>query len=465
MKMLRVLAALSLLACSPALAQWQVPNHSVPLGRGGGTTGFGNAAAGTATQPFTSNGASVDPSFQPLANAGMAQMPPNTVKCNPTGGLAAVQDCTSLQLTTSLGIWTNVRSPYTGTTALATTDCKKTVALGGSAFYTLTVNAASGYDASCMAVITNEDSVCPNGGAATCRGKRVAIDGYSSFILWPGQTFLLVKQNNAWQFVQPGRWVLQALMVWNVNHATGSDTSDGLGTGTGAFATMQQCVLAMEGQMDFNGFGPTCKNTAETFTEFNVVHTHTLMGYHVISITGDTANPDNQVWQVSGTGNTGIQCRDGGYAIVTGFKFVSTGTGNTFINGGQLGVCDWGSIDFGANSGGFGLSQSPGGSVNFFGGSVAITGNMSGWILSTGEGHVLTDGATVSIPSPLTFTNFVQQQAPSVVSMTSMVFTGSGAGTGSTGAKYACSLNATLGISGTTLPGTATSASTGCQVH
>lgn len=361
-----------------------------------------------------------------------------------------------------------VTSNYTGVNSLATTDCNKTVVLAGSAFYTFTVGAASGFATSCAVIITNGDNVCPLNGASTCRGKILAINGYASFILWPGQTFVLTNQNSVWTYQQPGRWEPLVGMIWNVNHTAGSDSSDGLGTSAGAFATMQRCVIVVESLIDFglSNVGPTCKNVAETFTEPNVVHTHTLMGYHVISITGDTSTPDNVVWQVSGSGNTGFQCRDGGYAIVTGFKFVSTGTANTFINGGQLGVCDFGSIDFGVNSGGFDLSQSPGGAVNFFGGTISITGNMMGWILSTGEGHVLVDGATVSVPSALTFTNFIQQSAPSVVSATSMTFTGTGAGAGSTGSKYACQFNGTLGITGTTLPGaTGGSATTGCQVH
>lgn len=64
MKMFRLFAvAISLLA-SPALAQWQTPNHSVPIGRGAGVTGFGNAVPGTAGLPFVSNGPGADPSFR-----------------------------------------------------------------------------------------------------------------------------------------------------------------------------------------------------------------------------------------------------------------------------------------------------------------------------------------------------------------------------------------------------------------
>lgn len=354
------------------------------------------------------------------------------------------------------GVSTNVRSAYTSANPMATTDCGKTVALGGSAFFTFTVNAASGYNASCAVIITNEDNVCPVNGASTCRGKTIAINGYASFILWPGQTFTLINQNNVWQYDQPGRWQPLVGMTWHVNHATGSDAGDGLGTsGTGEFATLQRCVNVMESLIDFGqaDVGPTCQNDNETFTENNVVHTHPLTGYHVISINGNTASPSSVVWQVSGSGNIGTQCRDGGNSIVTGVNFVSTGTGNFFINGGQLGVCDFGSIIFGANSGGYDLFQTPGGSMNFFGGTLSITGSMTGFVLMEGEGHVLIDGATVTMPNALTFTNFFQLSGPSLISATSMVFSGPGAGAGSTGRQWLIDHTSNLNVTSSTIPG------------
>lgn len=73
MKYVRALIfLLSFLTLPPALAQWQTSNHSVPIGRGAGATGFGSAAPGTAGLPLVSNGAGVDPSFRPLPASSMA---------------------------------------------------------------------------------------------------------------------------------------------------------------------------------------------------------------------------------------------------------------------------------------------------------------------------------------------------------------------------------------------------------
>jgi len=292
---------------------------------------------------------------------------------------------------------------------MATTDCGKTVALGGSAFFNFTINAASTYNAACQATIVNEDSNCPANGAATCRGKAISINGYTAFILWPGQTFNLLNQNNVWQYTQPGRWVVQALPLFNINHASGGNpfaatpATDCLGSGTGACNTIQNCILIIEGMIDNNGFGPTCKNVAETFTENNAQHTHPIIGYHVISITGDTTTPANVVWQVSGSGNAGYVGRDTGMAILQGFKFVSTGTGNTFIQAGQSGIADFGSIEFGSKHKWRRHPSNPAGAANWFGGTLTVSGNMSAFVQMPGDGHVLLDGATISMPNVLTF--------------------------------------------------------------
>jgi hypothetical protein len=65
MKKYLVALALLLGIVESALAQWQVPDHAVPIGRGPGFTGFKNAPPGAAGLPFVSNGASSDPGFGP----------------------------------------------------------------------------------------------------------------------------------------------------------------------------------------------------------------------------------------------------------------------------------------------------------------------------------------------------------------------------------------------------------------
>lgn len=81
MKILRFAAVVALLfVAAPAFAQWQTPNHSVPLGRGGGIQGFGNALPGVAGQPLVSTGPTTDPAFGNIANSGFAAGAADTYK-------------------------------------------------------------------------------------------------------------------------------------------------------------------------------------------------------------------------------------------------------------------------------------------------------------------------------------------------------------------------------------------------
>lgn len=87
MKMFRfAAAALFLSVFNPAAAQWQTPNHSVPIGRGAGVIGFGSAVPAATGLPLVSNGATSDPSFQALPNSGLAPAAANTVKGAITAG-------------------------------------------------------------------------------------------------------------------------------------------------------------------------------------------------------------------------------------------------------------------------------------------------------------------------------------------------------------------------------------------
>lgn len=79
MKMLRIALAAFLLAATPALAQ-QTAIHSIPIGKGGGNTGFNAAVPGTAGQPLISNGPSADPGFGVIANSGLTPGAANTFK-------------------------------------------------------------------------------------------------------------------------------------------------------------------------------------------------------------------------------------------------------------------------------------------------------------------------------------------------------------------------------------------------
>lgn len=253
MKMLRLLALLALVA-SPAAAQWQTPNHSVPVGKGAGYQGFGSAAPGTAGLPLTSNGASSDPSFQVLPNAGLAPMATNTTKCNPTGGSATPQDCTVTQLLTMLA---GTRSVTTNDVATAA-DCNKVIIATGG-FKTLTLPAASAVQAGCVIGYRNDEVYS---GIGTGRGKKISgaptdFTPDSRSILYPNQAGAVVSDGTNWKsLVKPGRWILPAGAELCMRQ-DGDDTSDGLGNGTVAadcLATIQTAVNTIGKAWDGGGY-------------------------------------------------------------------------------------------------------------------------------------------------------------------------------------------------------------------
>lgn len=87
MKMLRFafLAAI-LAACTPASAQWQTANHSIPVGRGAGNTGFSFVGPCISGVPIVGAGLAADPVCGPL-NLGAVGAISNTL---PLANLANV---------------------------------------------------------------------------------------------------------------------------------------------------------------------------------------------------------------------------------------------------------------------------------------------------------------------------------------------------------------------------------------
>lgn len=138
---------------------------------------------------------------------------------------------------------TNAR---TSAYAAVTGDCGKMITLAGSAFYTLTIGAPGGFALNCFMAVNNLD---------TTHGKTVAISGITTFILWPGQTFSLFNSNGTWVYVTPppGRWNLTAPVTLNLDSIAGSDSNDGLSTGT-SWLTLQHAWDTVAKNYDTHGF-------------------------------------------------------------------------------------------------------------------------------------------------------------------------------------------------------------------
>jgi hypothetical protein len=260
----RYCAVAALLFASPALAQWQVPDHAVPIGNGAGVTGFNSAAPGTTGFPFVSNGASSDPTFQQVPQAGiangavgnaqLANMAPQSIKCNNTASTAITLDCNTGQVNALLS---TVSSP-TGSTNPTSGNCGQMIVMTGG-FNTITLPAANSVPSGCRMGVKNDEAYT---GIGTGRGKKLAnfpTDFMPSggTILWPKQAGEVVSDGTNWKTsVSPGRWLIpqDAELCYRKD---GSATSDGLGDGSvasGCLSTIQAAVTTIGEQWDGGGY-------------------------------------------------------------------------------------------------------------------------------------------------------------------------------------------------------------------
>lgn len=324
MKMLRALVLAAALSAAPAFAQWQTPNHSVPIGRGGGVTGFGNAAPGTAGLPLTSNGATSDPSFQVVPNAGLANMPANTIKCNPTGSSAAVQDCTGSQVASILGagIDQNILNAQSANYSIVAGDAGKVIYVTGGPF-TVTLPAVTGFATNAVV------SVC-NGNPNASGQHAVLLSGFPNplFVrLYMQQCTTVAIENGAWAAkVVPGRFHPTFTPTWLVDNG-GNDNNDGFVSNAPANAlqTMAACFRIAQVEFDLSGnIQPICSPTAGQTLVGSWTIVGPLVGASVINVTGNGGVATLQ--PTPGTGGYVLQLSDfAPYMISTNITWDCTG--------------------------------------------------------------------------------------------------------------------------------------------
>jgi hypothetical protein len=290
------------------------------------------------------------------------------------------------------GTWTNSRLSKTAAYSVANADKGRTVALGGAAFYTLTLNAASGYDANFTVVVLNED---------TGRGKTIAVNGLSNFFLWPGQSCTIFNQNNVWK-VNPAfqRWKIPNNTTIYVDAINGNDANDGLAAGTGnAVKTLHQAIrVNIKDYFDLSGISsfPTALVTVQladngsagvaNANAYSMAHiAFTPVGNEgrcAILIQGNATTPSNTI------------IADSGGASVGAYGAVNIQLRNLQI--GQNGAATPVAITA--------LEASDGGNVRIQGG--VILGTCSGGILQVSNGGTITADAGVNVVGGGTYLGF-----------------------------------------------------------
>lgn len=191
--------ALSLaLLSAPAAAQWQTPNHSVPVGRGSGLTGFGNALPGTAGRIFTSNGPTLDPSFQPPPPLGRPVLTTTTTffvnadgtSSHPCGAFTCSPGSNSNDGLSSATPWQTIQRSVLG---MATYDFGP---------QTVNLQAADG--------TYNECILLPDYVATNNNGRLVSILGHAGSV---GSVIVNCASGATFTIINANGWILKDLTV------------------------------------------------------------------------------------------------------------------------------------------------------------------------------------------------------------------------------------------------------------
>lgn len=336
--------------------------------------------------------------------------------------------------------WTNARLAKTANHTVVNVDKGKTLALGGSAFFTLTLNAPSGYDADFAIVVENEDSG---------RAKRISPSGITSFLLWPKQVARIFNQNGAWIVDPPSqRWRPTSTVTFNVDPVNGLSTNDGLATGAGgAVATIQQAVnyviLHLDPALAVN---PIIQLADGTYTAGAFIYSPPLGTTTWCTIQGNASTPSNVL--VSAASTTLFDVQDYGGLTIKNLKLA--GAGSVGINARQFCLVDLDNIDFGSMAGGVHVNATDNSLINY-GSTAAITGDAAIHVQASNNSRIVF-GGTTTIASARAFTIFANVASNSVITG-SGTFTGAGvAGTTGISSQVYGGSYVTTGI---TFPGSA----------
>jgi hypothetical protein len=396
---------------------------------GGRETGWGTYAA--SGQTLTRNTTSSSNVNNPISLSGQAQIY--------VTALAA-----------DMG-WSNTRLAKTASYTVANQDKNATVALGGAAFFTLTFGTASGYDANFAVLVVNED---------TGRGKTIALTGGATFILWPLQSIIVFNQNNTWQTLGRGPWILTANANFVVDPVNGLDSNDGLASGAGnAWKTLQGAYNSIIANLYTGGFTTSVFSASGTDTGGLLINSP-WNGGGTLQFIGNTGAPDNCKITTSGH-CVNINCALPGSLGVEGFQLSSTGNGYCVLHSGagQVNVAfnDYGAV---GDATSYHLyANASGASINVLA-NYQVTGGAIAHMATSSGGVIRCNGVTCTFnTSPTNFsTAFAYSSEEGIIQSTGMTWTNKANVTGS---RYSANTNSiidTFGSGAAYFPGNAAGA-------
>lgn len=459
-KILALLALLALALAQPALAQF--PDQRTWAGSAGGTAN----AITISVANWTERLAGVPLKFLATASNSATTtvsdgLGATTIKKKSAGGLTnlaggeivsgqfywIVWDGTQYELLIDQEAASASARVVTSAPTVTSSDCSGIITLSGSAFYNVSVGAASGYPLGCRLTFLNADATA---------GKGFSPFGLTACRVLPLQQVTITNgTGSAWGPSVPCyRWATNSATFY-VNAVSGSDavaTSDCLGSGARACATFAKAIALAQGSVDAGPLGSGVTIQADCEGQYNtqtvaVSGAGKLMGSGtgILAIVGNPSSPASCIFAPnSGTG-TVFDIEDGAVVTLNGW-FVTAAT--TVVFSRQFAIADVFNFNFGNI--GTAINAADNGSINILSG-YAISGNSTNHIVATGGGHVAIGGNTVTLAGSAIGALYTAVSGAQIESEGGATnFTGNTSGT--TGTKWNVGSCGVVTTAGSTLP-------------
>jgi hypothetical protein len=438
---------------SGGTGQVSFPSNSVLLGNG--TAALGNSGVPLANQVLVEPSGGGAPTFGQVNLGASAAITGVLPLANGGTALSAVgASGTVLQSNGTALLYGPV--PYfllgTGRSSnylIQNFDDKTIIPLGGGSQFTVTLGAPSTYsDANFAIQLTDNDGI----------GKTLSINGYSNFILWPGQTITIFNNgSNGWSFnpQQNLRYYFGGPLYVDTG---GADTNDCLSVPT-ACATICGAVTRGHNNLDPGQAQFQILVTAgQTHTESCTVGGPNYNN-SVFFIIG---NGGAFIWSPPSNSNYCLLIGDGATIEIQNITFDATGNTHNpvaiqihqtaIIDIFQIGTTGLSGVTFGTFPSGIHISSDHGGFINIDAGYTISGSTIDHIVLGPGTQAEIMGGITVIATGTPTISTYYTVSGSGADLVLAPSITYSGAYT--TGMKqYSVSGNAALQLNSNTVPG------------
>lgn len=321
-------------------------------------------------------------------------------------------------------------------------DKHKILYLGGTTQFRFTIGPASGFDSDYSLTIINSD---------TDDGKKIDINGYDEFILWPLQQIQLRNINNVWKYPPQDRWRCpQGTLVYV--DPTGTNANDGLRSSR-PMVSILEAWNRIRDQFDGQaGIQLTAGATYDVGIGAELIADTSGHGFGKFTgIHGDETLVNPPIIQTSVTGGTCLNFRDGGWGGIGGIKFTCTTNGCIGVAVSQKALADIQNCIFDHFPTGSHINITDGGDCNLTG-TIKIVGEAASHLSVGFGGKIVCGTITIDCSSAaMNFVNgFILVTGQSRIDITPVTFTNAGS---VTGIRYALSRQSMALTSGQTIPG------------